>query len=231
MIKNSVNYSIISINNRSDDNKKDIRKKMQDFKEINVESVDGNKKNTNLLLKNLSLSTSKWNWAGKPRPGEIGVWLSNINIFNKIINDDIENLLVFEDDAILSDNFVEKLNELILEIPQDYDFLSLVFPSSSKIYYKKDADLSLKNICSAKYNHFCIIAMLWSKNGAKKMIESINKTNITYPIDLYIYDYLLKQNMINGYSIKPEINQIVFHDWDRYMSTIDIDGTRGGLDV
>jgi hypothetical protein len=46
-----------------------------------------------------------------------------------------------------------------------------------------------------------------------------------------MHEYLTKEGLINGYSIKPFVNQVVFHDWNKYKSTIDLDGTRGGLGV
>jgi hypothetical protein len=52
-----------------------------------------------------------------------------------------------------------------------------------------------------------------------------------YPVDLYIHEYLNKKNLIKGYSIKPFVKQVVSHDWNKYKSTIDTDGTRGWLEV
>lgn len=63
------------------------------------------------------------------------------------------------------------------------------------------------------------------------MMEILKSTGIKYPIDIFMYDYLLKENMISGYSLHPEKDQVVFHGHNKYGSVIDIDGKRGMLDV
>jgi GR25 family glycosyltransferase involved in LPS biosynthesis len=231
MLINDLNYSILSINDRAIENINNTKNIMSNFQEINVECVNGNKVDSKKMLDSMGITLNNWSWHSSPRGGELGVWLSSINLFNKMINENIKNVLLFEDDATLSNNFLNNFLSMVEEIPEDYDFLSLVFPSSSKYLYKDDAEVGLSKICSAKYNHFSTIAILWSKNGAKKMIDSLNTYGIKHPIDIQIFDFLLSNNLINGYSIKPDQEQIVFHDWNKYRSTIDLDNRRGKLDV
>lgn len=231
ILVNDVNFSIVSINDRASDNKENTRNIMSEFQEIENDCVDGNSVNSKELLDSMGVSLRNWSWHSSPRGGELGLWLSNINLFNKIINEDLKNVLLLEDDTILSDNFVNIFKDVFEEIPEDYDFISLVFPASSKGYYKEDAELGLKNICTAKYNHFSTIAVMWSNKGAKNMIRLLKEFGIKHPIDIHLYDFLLKENFLTGYSIKPDIEQIVFHDWNRYRSTIDLDNRRGRLDV
>lgn len=229
--KNSIKYSIVSINERAADNKENTRKILSNFEEVYIDCVNGNIENTSEMLKNLNISLKNWSWPGKPRGGDIGLWISNINLFNKMIKENLDNILLLEDDTILSNNFLNIFNNVMEEIPKSYDFISLVFPSSSVGMYKEDAEIGLKNICSAKYNHFSTIAMMWSNKGANTIIKLLNENGIIYPIDIQIYDHFLKNNMLEGYSIKPNVEQVVFHDWNRYASTIDLDGRRGKLNV
>jgi GR25 family glycosyltransferase involved in LPS biosynthesis len=231
MLINNLNYSIVSINERAAENKDNTRNIMSGFQELYFECIDGNKVNSKEILDSLGITLKNWSWHSAPRGGELGLWLSNINLFNKMINENIENVLLLEDDTMLSDNFLNNFINIVEQLPEDYDFLSLVFPSSSKYLYKEDAEVGLEKVCSAKYNHFSTIAILWSNNGAKKMIDSLNTHGIKHPLDIHIYDFLLNNNLINGYSIKPDQEQIVFHDWNKYKSTIDLDNRRGKLDV
>lgn len=165
---NDIKYSIVSIDDRANDNKENIRKVMSNFQEIYIDCVNGNTQNTSNILDNLNISLKNWSWHSKPRGGEIGLWLSNINLFNKMINENIENVLLFEDDAIITKNLPDTLNEIAKEAPEDYDFISLVFPVSSKYIYRDDANIGLDTLCLAKYNHFGTYAILWSKQGGTK---------------------------------------------------------------
>lgn len=227
----NLKYSIISIDDRAIDNISNTRNIMQRFEEISIECIDGNKQDTPSILSEYNISLSNWNWHSKPLPGEIGVWLSNINLFKKIVDKNLQNVLSFEDDALVTYKINEVINISLNDLPNDYDFMSFVFPSSSKYLYKDDANVGLKTICSAKYNHFGMYAVLWSNSGAKKMLKLLDEFGITCPIDIYMYDFLVKENLINGYSINPDQEQVVFHGYNNYGSVIDLDGRRGMLDV
>jgi GR25 family glycosyltransferase involved in LPS biosynthesis len=218
-------YSIISINDRAIDNTTNTRNMLNEFKEIFFDCVDGNTQDAKKILKNYDISISGWNWHSPPIKGELGIWLSNINLFKKMLDNNIKNVLLFEDDAIISNNFNNTLASVLKDLPNDYDFLSLVFPSSSKYLYKEDADIGLKTICSSKYNHFGTYAILWSNSGAKKMLNLLSDIGITCPIDIHLY------SIMDGYSIKPDQEQVVFHGYDKYGSIIDLNRTRGMLDV
>jgi GR25 family glycosyltransferase involved in LPS biosynthesis len=231
MLINNLKFSIVSIDDRASENKDNTRDIMSNFQEINIECIDGNKVDSKKILDSMGITLNNWSWHSSPRGGELGLWLSNINLFNKIINQDFNSVLLFEDDAIISNKLPEVLSNILKEVPEDFDFLSMVFPISSKEDYKSDADLGLKLLCSAKYNHFGTYAILWSKSGAQKMLDILSKVGITCPIDIFMYDYLSKKGLINGYSLKPDQEQIVFHGHDKYGSTIDLDGKRGMLDV
>jgi len=56
-------------------------------------------------------------------PGEIGCFLSHLRVFNRIRRENIEYALIFEDDAIFCDNFIEKYSKIIQELPSDTDIL------------------------------------------------------------------------------------------------------------
>lgn len=223
-------YAIISINNRAKDNIENTRKILSNYEELNIRCVNGHKEPINDIMIDLSIHKNNWQWT-KPRNGEIGLWLTNIFVFKKMVEEDIDMLILLEDDAMISEDFVEMFEKIIEEVPKDFDFVSLQYPKSSIDDYKDDAEISLEYVCLAKYNHFGTISILWSKSGAEKILSLVKDSGLMYPIDLYIHEYLNKQNLIKGYSIKPFVKQVVSHDWNKYKSTIDTDGTRGKLEV
>ena len=50
-------------------------------------------------------------------PGEVGCFLSHMSIWKKLINDvDVDNYIIFEDDAKFTEKFLEKFNNLINDI-------------------------------------------------------------------------------------------------------------------
>ena len=58
--------------------------------------------------------------------GEFGVWCSNIAIWHDIKKNNYKNALILEDDVILkSHNFTQKLKDLILNLPSNYDIAYL----------------------------------------------------------------------------------------------------------
>jgi len=56
----------------------------------------------------------------KLKPGEIGVFISHLRIFKKIIELDISHAMIFEDDAIFCSDFLIKTNQ---DIPVDTSIL------------------------------------------------------------------------------------------------------------
>lgn len=56
-------------------------------------------------------------------PGEIGCFLSHLRVFNQIRKENLPYALIFEDDALFCDNFLEKYSKIIEELPSDTDIL------------------------------------------------------------------------------------------------------------
>jgi glycosyl transferase family 25 len=57
------------------------------------------------------------------RPGEEGVFISHLRIFQKIVTDKIPFAFIMEDDAIFCPGFSKKCLEVLSEIPHDTDIL------------------------------------------------------------------------------------------------------------
>uniref|UniRef100_A0A6C0I7N1 Glycosyl transferase family 25 domain-containing protein n=1 Tax=viral metagenome TaxID=1070528 RepID=A0A6C0I7N1_9ZZZZ len=113
-----------------------------------------------------------------PSRGAIGCYLSHVMLWNKLIDNDKEYMLILEDDAIpLDNNLDNKINNLINE-RNDFDILLLG-------YRLKDRDIELisKNISKCKYfvlTHSYII----SKKGALKLLKH------AFPIEMQVDNYM-----------------------------------------
>ena len=57
------------------------------------------------------------------KPGEIGCFLSHIRLFKKLVESEEPYFIIFEDDALFCDNFHEKLDGILAELPENFDIL------------------------------------------------------------------------------------------------------------
>jgi GR25 family glycosyltransferase involved in LPS biosynthesis len=56
-------------------------------------------------------------------PGEKGCFISHLRIYQDMIDKNIPLAVVMEDDAIFCENFKERMNELVNEMPNDFQIL------------------------------------------------------------------------------------------------------------
>lgn len=57
--------------------------------------------------------------------GEIACLLSHLEIWKKMVREDISEAVILEDDAYISDSFLEDFGKIYSELPKNYDFLYL----------------------------------------------------------------------------------------------------------
>ena len=114
----------------------------------------------------------------------MAVALSHIYAYNEI-RLKYENGLIFEDDVILSENFMEKYTKYIEQLPEDYDMLfigdgcnlhiSISKLVPNKYIYKKSVYPVADEIDGTGR---CVDSYLVSKKGAIKICDYINKKTI-----------------------------------------------------
>jgi len=129
--------------------------------------------------------------------GEKSLTLKHVWIIRNMYENNYSSVLVLEDDAILCDNFVEKYNQYILELPEFWDIgwvgscFNLREPQKPNIYiYKTDR--------GSRCTHaFCI-----SKYLAKKVYEEV--LNVNMASDHY-YNYLVKKFNLENYWFQPPL--------------------------
>lgn len=150
--------------------------------------------------------------------GMIGCGLSHIKIYEDIINNNYNNVLILEDDVYFVDNFHHILNNAVKEIPNDYDILYLgsIGSSSKETYYDYNYFLKLlnnKNKIKNNYkNIFCpefplgTHAYIISNKGCKNILNTIPKVN--FHIDWQIS---LNNKNLNIYATNEKI---VYQLWE-----------------
>jgi len=142
--------------------------------------------------------------------------LKHFYVYNEIANSDkYEDALIFEDDAILSDNFIDKLNEYITQLPKDYDMLFIGDGCNLHIEQNKiipNTNIYEKCLYSTKWGgdgcSRCTDSYLVNKKCAIKMGEYVNKitkiTKIKLPIDFFINE-AARDNNFKVYWAEPTI--------------------------
>tara|TARA_B100001121_G_C18519989_1_gene540854 strand:- start:97 stop:846 length:750 start_codon:yes stop_codon:yes gene_type:complete len=189
------------------DSRKDRLKSIdKDLKKIKLEyerfpACDGKK------LDKYSNDISKYfDKNNKLTPGQIGCSLSHIKIWEKAIKDNNKYTLVLEDDAIIPPNFWKKINNLLLELPLNYNMILLGCCScegeviNNKNYILKGSKNPNSNWCTTAYiiNHnFCkkLINIIKNNKLKNKSIDRYLNTNIYPNYDFYINNLpFIKQN-------------------------------------
>lgn len=116
------------------------------------------------------------------------IFLSHCYAYNQI-KDNYDEALIFEDDVILSDNFITIFNNYLKELPSYYDMLFI--GNGCNLHIPKD------NLIANKYIYEkCLEATDWGGDGCGRCIDSylVNKkcaiklceyiNNITYKINI-----------------------------------------------
>jgi len=131
------------------------------------------------------------------RMSEISLILKHNHIWEKMINDNIDNVLVLEDDALFSENFVEEFNSYTKELPNDYDLL----------WVGSCCGLHAPNITIDKHIYQiegsrCTHAYLISLKCAKYMVEYLKENNS--PCD-FMFNEAIKKFSLKNYWLEPDL--------------------------
>jgi len=120
----------------------------------------------------------------------MGCALSHLGLWWKLLNEkpDIQNFLIFEDDARLLPGWQETLQLSLNHVPEDYDVLYLggILPPNragfnrllepvTKYYSKIRPHQMFGQATPTPYFHSCAYAYIISRQGAQKVIDSIQQ--------------------------------------------------------
>lgn len=228
--KVKIGYAIISVDESRSNNKKAIRSIMTLPEITGIEFVDG--RTDGVVDKYLSDNNIAVHGGGFFY-GELGIWASQINCWKWIAESEYDAVIIFEDDASVSENFDRLLNQLLEFMPKDFDFTSLFVPRNQLAdyhydrYFKKDGGWELNSSSTLSFNdspHYIgnsvlvtayqgwgCQAMMYSKSGAVKLLNEVNLHGIAYPVDCLIF-MLSQIGIINGYTPAPQVLRVVEHD-------------------
>lgn len=142
--------------------------------------------------------------------GEIGCALSHINIYQKMVDENIEYALILEDDAIVPKNLEKTINEII---QQDIKHNKNVYLLSEVISYIENKKLH-SNIYSA-YHACGAHGYLINLKAAKNLLSVLNP--IRYEADMWwIFRF---RKYVNVYCLIPHL--INTNDEDKSNSSLE----------
>ena len=220
-------YTIITISDERKENIEFIKNVMSRNELISsIEFVDGRKCNPFDILNHIGISRDVYAPDdGRTFPmteAECGCWISHVRCIEFAVDNKLDKFLVFEDDAILDNNFMSTLMLSINDLPDGWDFLSL-YSDASQNYLSIDSDIGSQVI------HKCIAqlswnqVMLYSYSGAIKLLRLFKRKGATYNIDSVIYR-ASRDGFVNGYILRPDCEPCVSHG--KYISIIDPNNSR-----
>ena len=135
------------------------------------------------------------------KEGEIGIYLSNLQILNNFIKSKKEYCIILEDDMCLKNNFESDLREALLECPLDWDILYLYLNPFQK-------NILLTPIKNKK--HILKASPIWgtcaymvNQKGARKITANIQP--MKYALDSH-FGKLIHNNLLEAFVIKKEIS-------------------------
>lgn len=187
-------------------------------------SIQNNFKNTNLKLTRWNavygknLTEKQINKVTSPfgnifcSRGMIGCWLSHYSLWKHIVKNKLNNVLILEDDAEPVADFNNKINQILSEIPPDYDFVYFGCSGScdkigndtiSLLFGKKNKDIT-DNIMIPAFP-FDMHAYLLSYKGALQLIHHNDLKKVVCPIDQALSMYVHNNNKFATYAFKKPL--------------------------
>ena len=138
----------------------------------------------------------------------------HIDTYRNIMNNEYKYSLILEDDVVLDDNFGDKLNKGLKNLPDDYDMLFIGNGCNLHIpLIKRRPDKFIYKKCREPTNWGgnggtrCTDSYLVSKKGAKKLMSYISKLKeraINMPSDWWL-NKVIRDLKLEIYWMEPTI--------------------------
>lgn len=199
-------YSIISINDRAAENKDDIVSTLSECTLHTLEYFDSSKQDYKKFYADRGIEN---NWdpghsfmRAEPLVGEFGICGSQILVLEYMVKNNIPEMIVFEDDVMLAEKFIDHLNLCYADLPDNFDFLSdmTVFPNERFFNSVHEYTLIGSSFITRSHLQNAHLGfMLYSLAGAKKILALLKETGFFAPIDTMLF-YYSRSGLLNGYS-------------------------------
>lgn len=138
--------------------------------------------------------------------GELGCYLSHLNVAKAFLSTDKQYALVLEDDISIDSDLGEIVNQLIQWLEENYPQWDLINMGDRRIklhspLYEFNTGNSGHTLTRAHYFPMTTHGILWSRIGAQRFIERAEP--IYMPVDNYMREWLTKSN--TGLAVWPPL--------------------------
>lgn len=130
---------------------------------------------------------------------EISLVMKHYYAFQDTVSNNYDNVVVFEDDIILCEDFDKKLDMYINQLPDDYDILWI---GTCCNLHSPQLNPNL-NVYLNRHGSRCTHAYVISRQGCQKLLDFFH--NIYQPIDWYFNTAVRTLNM-NNYWGEPALS-------------------------
>lgn len=219
-----MNYTIVKLDDRAKDLTAHNQQILAEHNYVSdIKFFDGNKEKAWDVINHLGIRQDVWApYDGRsfpPLPGELGIWVSTINIFQYILSNNLDLLLVLEDDVFLHEDFVQRMNECLSDVPSTFDFLALHWFDGHN-WVSEQTEIGSRFIHRSHNQFSAGQAIIYSKKGAGKLLSAVKRIGIESTSDCFIFRQSLIGS-VDGYSVKPENGKLLDHDNILLVSSID----------
>jgi len=140
-----------------------------------------------------------------------GNQLSHFNILKEMVRNNYEYIIIFQDDVMLRKNFVNHIDNLMTNIPNDSEIINIGYHKFASyntfipynLNNNEETEISKINITNyiCKLNdtvNACSLGYIVTLNGAKNLINHFNNIGFLRATDRNYDDYLISKNIFYG---------------------------------
>jgi len=118
-------------------------------------------------------------------------------LWKKIINENIDKAIIFEDDCVPSSSFSNRINHILNELPKDFNIVWLGGMHVENYTCLENIKVSENVFIKKEDRNYCIFSYILSKQGALKLYNyAMNEFRGNLGADTFIYEFFTKNNII-----------------------------------
>ena len=132
------------------------------------------------------------------RRGQIACTVSHFSLWMQVVCQALPFAVILEDDAVIQENFASLVQDILREVPEDYDLVYLFTqPRQDK---KNDKSLSIEGKTQIRRANpqWCTVAYIISQKGAVKLLQKFQK-GITANVDT-AFEEMVKRGELKAYT-------------------------------
>lgn len=135
--------------------------------------------------------------------GEIACYLSHFDLWQQVVDKNLEYIAIFEDDIYLAKDASALLTELNW-LPKNFDAIKLETMNERVFIHKTIELVNNRYLAKMQSRHMGGAGYIVSRKGASKLISKTFTDGITAPVDHLIFDWLI-HNEKQVFQLTPAI--------------------------